>query len=278
MLNTKDNPYFTATRQRGFGTFPLGGEQLMATVATAAEVGYRAFDTAQIYGNEADVGRALAALGLPRSELFVTTKVQHDNMVAARFLASVEQSLADLQLDRVDVLLLHFPPLEGPIEPGLELLLKAQEQGLADRVGVSNYTPQNMRRARAAVGGGVLVINQVEFHPLLDGGPLLAAATETGIPLAAFCTLARGEILKYPLLAEIGSAHGKTAAQVGLRWTLQKGVALTTMSTSSANIRANFEIMDFALSVDEMARIDTLNTVNHRIITRAGGVPWAAEW
>jgi 2,5-diketo-D-gluconate reductase B len=278
MLNTTDNPYFTATRQRGFGTFPLGGEQLMATVATAAEVGYRAFDTAQIYGNEADVGRALAALGMPRGELFVTTKVQHDNMVPERFLASVEQSLVDLQLDRVDVLLLHFPPLEGPIEPGLELLLKAQEQGLADHVGVSNYTPSNMRRARAAVGGGVLVINQVEFHPLLDGGPLLAAAIATGIPLAAFCTVARGEVLKYQLLAEIGLVHGKTAAQIGLRWTLQKGVALTTMSTSAANIRANFDIMDFELSADEMARIDSLNTVNHRIITRAGGVPWAAEW
>lgn len=272
------SPYLAKTHQRGFGTFPLAGDTLMRATEAAAKVGYRAFDTAQIYGNEADVGRSLSALGLARSELFVTTKVQHDNMVPERFVSSVEQSLDDLQLDRVDVLLLHFPPLEEPIEPALELLLDAQASGLADHVGVSNYTPSMMRRAQIAVGDGVLVANQVEFHPLLDGTALLAASEETGIPLVAFCTVARGEIFKYPVLAQIGVSHSKTAAQVALRWTLQKGVALNTMSTNPDNIRANFEIDDFVLSKAEIARIDALNAVNHRIITKAGGVPWAADW
>ena len=272
------SPYFTKTRQRGFGTFPLAGEELARASEAAAEVGYRAFDTAQIYGNEADVGRALARLGLPRSELFVTTKVQHDNLPADRFLPSVERSLSDLGVDRVDVLLLHFPPLEGPFEPGLELLIEAKARGLTDHIGISNYTPEMMRRARKAAGDATLAVNQVEFHPLLDGSALLAAAGETGIPLAAYCTVARGEVFKHPLLAAIGAGHGKSAAQVALRWTLQQGVAINTMSTSPSNIRANFDIMDFVLSSPEMAQIDALNRTHHRVITKEGGVPWAPNW
>jgi 2,5-diketo-D-gluconate reductase B len=272
------SPYFTKTRQRGFGTFPLAGEELARATEAAAEVGYRAFDTAQIYGNEADVGRALARLGLPRSELFVTTKVQHDNLPADRFLPSVERSLSDLGVDRVDVLLLHFPPLAEPFEPGLELLIEAKARGLTDHIGISNYTPEMMRRARKAAGDATLAANQVEFHPLLDGSALLAAAAETGIPLAAYCTVARGEVFKHPLLAAIGAGHGKSAAQVALRWTLQQGVAINTMSTSPANIRANFDIMDFVLSSPEMAQIDALNRTRHRVITREGGVPWAPNW
>jgi 2,5-diketo-D-gluconate reductase B len=199
-------------------------------------------------------------------------------MTEERFLPSVAKSIEDLRLDRIDVLLLHFPPLDGPIEQGLELLLAAQQQGLAAHIGISNYTPAMMRAARAAVGDAALAANQVEFNPLLDGRALVAASIETDIPLAAYCTVARGEVFKYPLFAEIGAGHGKTAAQVVLRWTLQKGIALNTMSTNPDNIRANFDVMDFVLSTPEIAAIDALSDVNHRIITRAGGVPWAAQW
>lgn len=272
------SPYFTSTYQRGFGTFPLSGEELCRAVADAADVGYRAFDTAQIYGNEADVGKAISRLRIPRDELLVTTKVQHDNMTAERFMPSVERSLKDLRLEQVDVLLLHFPPLEGPIEPALELLSEARYQGLAAHIGVSNFTPDLMRRARKALGDMPVAANQIEFHPLLDGSALTATSAETGIPLSAYCTVARGEIFKHAILGEIGERHGKTAAQVALRWALQKGVAINTMSTRRENISANFDVMDFVLSVPEMASIDALGRLNHRIITREGGVPWAAQW
>ena len=260
----------------GLGTYPLRGSEALRAVTAAVEIGFRHIDTAQMYGNERDIGRAIAVCGVPRNELYVVTKVDPGNLGPSRFSSSVARSMQDLG-GPADLLLIHWPPPENDFDATVDRLIAEKEKGMAANVGVSNFSVSMMQRAQQRAKGAI-ICNQVEFHPLLDGGPLLAAATETGIPLAAFCTLARGEILKYPLLAEIGSAHGKTAAQVGLRWTLQKGVALTTMSTSFANIRANFEIMNFALSVDEMARIDTLNTVNHRIITRAGGVPWAAEW
>lgn len=272
------SPYFTKTHQRGFGTFPLSGDVLRNAVADAADVGYRAFDTAQIYGNEADLGHAIAELGLPRRQLLVTTKIQHDNMTPERLLPSVRRSLDLLRLDRVDVLLLHFPPLDGPVEPALDLLVEARERGLTTHIGVSNYTPDLMRRARRALGNGTLVCNQVEFHPLLDGGPLLEAAAETGIPLVGFCTVARGAVFKHKVFAEIGADHSKSAGQVVLRWALQKGVALTTMSTKRDNIASNFNIMDFTLSAAEMAAIGAFQAANHRIITREGGVPWAPQW
>jgi len=275
---TDVSPYFTKTHQRGFGTFPLFGDGLANAVAIAAEVGYRAFDTAQIYGNEADLGRALADLCLPRSELLVTTKIEHDNMPPDRFLPSLRQSLDHLRLDRVDVLLLHFPPLDGPVESALDLLVEARERGLTTHIGVSNYTPDLMRRACRALGNGTLVCNQVEFHPLLDGRPLLDAAAETGIPLVGFCTVARGAVFKHQVFAEIGAVYSKSAGQVVLRWALQKGVALTTMSTKQDNIALNFNIMDFTLSAAEMVTIDAFQVANHRIITREGGVPWAPQW
>ncbi|WP_417722316.1 aldo/keto reductase [Salipiger sp.] len=265
--------YFEKTNQRGFGTFPLKGDDLRQAIRTAAEVGYRAFDTAQMYGNEAETGEALAATGIPREELCITTKVGVENFGPDAFLPSVEESLRRLKLDRVDVLLLHWPPADGPIAPVLERLEQAREAGLAAHVGVSNFTAAMMREAVRAVSCP-LVTNQVEFHPLLDQGTLLAAAAETGIPLSSYCSVARGKVFGYPLFAEIGSAFGKSAAQVVLRWILQKGVSINTMSTKPANIAANFDVMDFTLSSVDMARIDAMTATGYRIVDRTL-VPYA---
>jgi 2,5-diketo-D-gluconate reductase B len=262
--------------QRGFGTFPLRGDVLTRAVQDAIEVGYRAFDTAQWYGNEADLGAALTQLGVRRDEVLVTTKVHPENMVPERFLPSVEESLRDLQVDVIDVLLLHWPPNDGPVEPSLELLQEAQRRGYARHVGVSNYTTAMMRTSLSVIDTP-LAVNQVEFHPLLDQSKLLAAAQETGIPLSSYCSLARGEILKYPLLAEIGDRHGKTAAQIALRWILQKGVSLNTMSTRRENMQANFDIVDFQLIPEEMAQIDGLTVANFRI-SNIKVVPYAPTW
>lgn len=270
------NITFQGNHQRAFGTFPLKGEVLKGAIAAAVAAGYRAFDTAQMYGNEAETGAALAATGLPRDQICLTTKVGIENFDAARFLPSVEASLKALQVDRVDILLLHWPAPDGDILPSLRLLQRALDLGLTRHIGVSNYTARMMHLAREAVQAP-LVTNQVEFHPLLDQSRLMAAAVETGIPLSSYCSVARGEVFKYPLFAEIGAGYGKTAAQIVLRWILQKGLPINTMSTKPENIRANYDVMDFTLSSIDMARIEAMTATGYRIVGKAL-VPYAPDF
>lgn len=268
--------YFRQGFERSFGTFPLTGDALALAVRAAADIGYRAFDTAQAYGNEADLGAALQGCGVPRAQLCITSKVAVENFSPQRFIASVRDSLARLQIERLDVLLLHWAPAGGDIAPSLALLEQAADLGLAEHIGVSNYTAAMMHQA-AQLLRRPLATNQVEFHPLLDQRTLLAAAAQTGIRLSSYCSVARGEVFKYPLFEQIGAAHGKSAAQVVLRWILQKGVAINTMSTRPANIAANFAVMDFVLSSVEMARIDMLGATNFRVVDKHK-VAWAPEW
>jgi 2,5-diketo-D-gluconate reductase B len=268
--------YFQRSFQRSFGTYPLKGEVLARAMRDAADVGYRAFDTAQMYGNEAEVGAALADFGLPRDELCITTKVDNGNYGRDRFLPSVEASLKALRLDVVDVLLLHWPPADGQIAEPLALLAETRRKGLARHIGISNFTAAMMREAGSHVDGP-LVTNQVEFHPLLDQSVLLAAAIETGIPLSSYCSVARGAVFEHALFGEIGAGLGRTAGQVVLRWILQKGVSINTMSTRRENIAANFDVMDFTLSNIDMARIDGLTHLNRRVVT-SDLVPWAPTW
>ena len=268
--------YFEKTHQRSFGTYPLKGQELHDAVVAAAEVGYRAFDTAQMYENEADTGAALKATGLERDDMLITTKVDIAHFDDAQFLPSVEASLKALQIDKVDVLLLHWPTPGGDIDQSLHLLESAQKTGLCSHIGVSNYTAAMMRHASQLLDTP-LVTNQVEFHPLLNQDILLNAASETGIPLSAYCSVARGKVFEYPLFAEIGAAYGKSAAQVVQRWILQKGVSINTMSTRPDNIRANFDVMDFTLSSIDMRRIDDLTATNYRIVGK-DLVPYAPDF
>lgn len=268
--------YFQKSYQRIFGTYPLHGAALKAAMLAAADTGYRAFDTAQMYGNEADVAAALAEIAVSRDELCIATKVHPDNFATDRFLESIKTSLRDLRLDYVDVLFVHWPPIGGDIRPSLELLDAALRAGLTRHIAVSNYTAAMMRQALELVSAP-LVTNQVEFHPLLDQKALLTAAAETGIPLSAYSSVARGEVFKYPLFEELGAAYGRSAGQIVLRWILQTGVAVNTMSTKPENIRANFEVMDFTLSSVDMARIDALGATGYRIVTR-DRVKWAPDW
>lgn len=268
--------YFEKTYQRSFGTFPLTGQELHDAVLAAAEVGYRAFDTAQMYGNEADTGAALKVTGLGRDELCITTKVDIANFSEKAFLPSVEESLKKLMIDQADVLLLHWPTPGGDIRLSLELLQQAHDRGLARHIGVSNYTAQMMHDARAIVDAP-LVTNQVEFHPLLNQDKLLTAAAETGIPLASYCSVARGEVFKHAIFGEIGETYSKSAAQVVLRWILQKGVSINTMSTKPANIAANFDVMDFTLSSIDLARIEDMTRTGYRIVGK-DLVPYAPDF
>jgi len=261
------NVYFEKTHQRSFGTFPLHGEALSSALRDALDVGYRAIDSAQMYGNEAEVGAALRAAGVPRDELCLTTKIHPENFGEDKFLPSLRESLDKLQVEHVDVLLLHWPPMDGDVVPSVKRLEQAARLGLAKHIGVSNYTAAMMRTAKAAIDTP-LVTNQVEFHPLLDQRVLLRAATETGIPLSSYCSVARGEVFKYPIFGEIGASYGRSAAQVVLRWILQTGVPINTMSTRRENIQANFDVMDFTLSSVDMDRIDAMTATGYRIIDK----------
>ena len=270
------NILFQNNNQRVFGTFPLTGDALNSAISAALEAGYRAFDSAQMYGNENETGAALKQSNIDREDLCIITKVHPDHYVPEKFIDSVEQSLHDLMIDQVDLLLLHWPPIGGDIEAPLKQLEIAYKNGLTANIGISNFTSQMMRDAKQMIDTP-LTCNQVEFHPLLDQRALLSASIETDIPLMAYCSIARGEIFKYAILDEIGNAYGKTSAQVVQRWILQKGVIANTMSTNPDNIKSNFDVMDFTLSTPDMAKIDTLMDANYRVVT-IDKAPWAPDW
>jgi 2,5-diketo-D-gluconate reductase B len=261
------NILFQRTHQRAFGTWPLNGQQLKDALRDAIETGYRAIDTAQLYDNELGVGSALREIGIARDALCITTKIAPANDSDERFIPSLRESLDKLKIEQADVLLLHWPPADGDVAPSVRRLEEAARAGLTRHIGVSNFNAAMMRTAKATTALP-LVTNQVEFHPLLNQRVLLETAIETGIPLSSYCSVARGEIFKYPLFDEIGQRYGKSAAQVALRWILQKGVTINTMSTKRENIAANFDVMDFTLSSIDMHRIDALNATNYRIVNR----------
>ncbi|MBF2735744.1 MAG: aldo/keto reductase, partial [Betaproteobacteria bacterium AqS2] len=261
---------------RVYGTFGLNGDAALKAFACALETGYRSFDTAQMYGNEAELGEAIETSGVPRAELCITTKVEPGNMHEASFMPSVEESLRKLRVDQVDLLLLHWPPPGGDVGPSLALLADARKRGLAAHVGVSNYNVSMLQTA-AVSAAAPIDVNQVEFHPLLDQSKLLAGSRALGIPLAAYCSVARGEIFKHAVLAEIGERHGKSAAQVALRWILQQGVIVITKAASPANIKANYAIDDFELTAEEMEAVTALTATGYRIVN-SDVVSWAPEF
>lgn len=262
--------------QRAFGTFPLKGDELATALITALDIGYRAIDTAQMYENEKVIGTVLSASRIKRSDMLITSKVPVNQFDEANFIPSVKRSLDDLQLEQLDVLLLHWPPADGNIEPSVELLLEAKRQGLAKHIGVSNYT-SIMLDQLVELSDETFVCNQIEFHPLLDQSIMLKASNRTGIPLSSYCSVARGKALQNTVILEIANQYARTPGQVVLKWILQKGVSVNAMSTNPENIRGNFNLLDFSLSNVDVARIDQLGQEQYRIVDKEL-VPWAPEW
>jgi 2,5-diketo-D-gluconate reductase B len=248
----------------GSGTYPLMGEECTRVVGMALELGLRHIDTAQMYGNEKDVGRALAKSGLKRSELFVVTKVDPGNVSALRFASTVARSVEDLG-SPPDLLLIHWPPAEAEFIAVLDRLLAEQQKGNTKAIGVSNFSPAMMRRAQKHCGGAI-VNNQVEFHPLLDQSDVLATARELGIAVSAYSPLARGAALKPAAIAAVSSRLGRPASEVVLRWILQQGVVAIPMTTKRDNLASNIRALDFDLSAEDMAAISAIGTRQGRTI------------
>jgi len=249
---------------RGFGTYKLRGETLKTVLDHALNLGYRAIDTAQMYQNEREIGQVLQHHVVSRSELCITTKVLPENYAANRFMASVEQSLTDLNIEQIDVLLLHSPPKQDFCAT-LGLLEQAQRQGLTKFIGLSNFSPEQMFKA-IDVTSTPLIVNQVEFHPLLDQSDLLQAAVDTQIPLSSYCSIARGEVLKYPLIQRLAQYYARSPAQIILRWILQSGIPSNTMSSDPQRIAENFAILDFTLAHIHLQQIAELKSANYRIV------------
>lgn len=252
----------------GFGTFELDNETVTAILPEAFEAGYRHVDTAQIYGNEAAVGRAIAESGLPREDFFLTTKVWVDRFEPDDLLASVRESLERLRTDRVDLLLLHWPVFGSKgMNPTLESLLRARSDGLTRHIGISNFNIDQTQQAVSYCGEGVLATNQVEYHVYLAQQRLRRVLGRHNLVLTAYMPLAKARCVNDPVLWDIGSQYGKTAAQVALRWLIEQDrVAAIPATSNPHHARANIEIFSFSLSERDRSRISELDK-HHRICT-----------
>lgn len=258
----------------GFGTYRLTGNVAQQSVAAALRAGYRHIDTAQIYGNEREVGRAIAASGVPRDELFVTTKVWVDHYEPDALLLSLEESLDRLQLDSVDLVLIHWPAPDNPVpmDAYLPALLEARGQCMTQHVGVSNFSIADLKQALELVGEGSLLTNQVEVHPYLQNRALVDFCRAEGIRVTAYLPLAYGKVNQDPVLQAIAIRHGVSAAQVSLAWLLQRGLLVIPSSTQATHIRDNLAAARIVLTDDDMAAIAALDR-NERLIDPAELAP-----
>jgi len=245
----------------GLGTFRLKEQQVIDSVTNGLELGYRHIDTAQIYGNEADVGQAIAAVGVPRKDLFVTTKIWTDNLGKDKLIPSLKESLAKLQMDQVDLTLIHWPAPNDSIAVAtyMEALAEAKAQGLTRLIGVSNFTIAHLKQAIAAVGAKEIATQQIEIHPFLQNRKVVDFARSQGIHLTAYMPLAYGKVMSDPTIVEIAKAHQANPAQIALAWSLQQGFATIPSSTKRANLESNLAAQNIRLSDAEMAAIGKLD-------------------
>ena len=255
----------------GFGTSSLGdcGE----IVATALKVGYRHIDTAWKYGTERGVGEGMRASGVPRSEIFLATKVSHEFLRADDFARSLDESLKTLGVDYVDLLLVHWPNPEIPLSEPIPALARAKRQGLTRHIGVANFNIAMLDEA-IRLCPEPLVNLQAEYHAHLDQTKLIEACRRRGLIFTAYCPLGRGRLLRDPVLADIAARNGRPLAQIALRWLVQQGnIIPIPRSSSPARMAENLGVFDFALTEEEMKRIAALKRPDGRIADPAGRAP-----
>ncbi|WP_413492635.1 2,5-didehydrogluconate reductase DkgB [Morganella psychrotolerans] len=260
----------------GVGTFRLQGDVVIASVKNALDVGYRAIDTAQIYENEAAIGRALTESGIPREELYITTKIWIENLSKDKLIPSLKKSLRDLQTDYVDLTLIHWPSPNDAVsvEEFMSALTEAKKQGLTREIGVSNFTIPLMEKAVAAVGAENIATNQIELSPYLQNRTVAKRAKELGIHITSYMTLAYGKALKDEIIQSIAEKHNTTPAQVILSWAMGEGYSVIPASTKRENLISNLHSADLQLDLadrDAIAKLDC----NDRLVSPEGLAP---EW
>ncbi|MET9931289.1 MULTISPECIES: aldo/keto reductase [unclassified Streptomyces] len=249
----------TEIPQIGFGVFQVPDDGTTTAVAHALDAGYRSVDTATVYGNEAGVGRALAASGIARDELYVTTKLWNADQGYDATLRAFDDSLARLGLDHVDLYLIHWPaPARDLYVDTWRAIGTLVADGRVRTAGVSNFNPAHLERLLDS-GGPVPAVNQIELHPGLQQRELRALHAAHGIATEAWSPLAQGAVLADPVVTGIADRHGKSPAQVVLRWHLQLGNIVIPKSVTPARIRENLDVLDFALSPEEMEAVAGLD-------------------
>lgn len=239
----------------GFGTWQLSGADAREATRHALEIGYRQIDTAQAYENEEEVGRGIAESGVAREDVFLTTKLVGETLAGDRVGPAVEESLAKLGTDYVDLLLIHWPNAEVPLGESLEAMRRQQDAGKVRHLGVSNFKGPLLLEA---LGHADILADQVPYQPGRTQNTLRAIAVERDVMITAYSPL-RGDGMKAAELAEVAEAHGRTVQQVALRWLLQQEkVSPIPRSADPGHRQANFEVFDFELDADEMARISAI--------------------
>jgi len=257
----------------GLGTWELSGHSCARVVEQALRLGYRHIDTAQIYDNERDVGEGIRNSHVRRDQLFVATKVWTTHFAPNDLIRSAKESLVKLRLSEVDLLLLHWPNAHVPLSETLGALAHARDLGIARHIGVSNFTVALLAEAVAACPAP-LVCNQVEYHPFLDQQKVLAACADHGLALVAYSPIARGNIKQNEVLSEIAAAHGKSPAQICLRWLVQQKVPAIPRTSRIERLSQNIDVFDFELSDDEMQRIFALGSAKGRLTNMATAPVW----
>lgn len=245
----------------GLGTFRLKDQVVIDSVTTGLEVGYRHIDTAQIYGNEAEVGQAIAASGIVRHDLYITTKIWTENLSRDKLIPSLKESLTKLRVDQLDLTLIHWPVSEdvSSVAEYVSALAEAKAQGLTKEIGVSNFTVSQMQQAIDAVGASEIATNQIELHPFLQNHAVVEFARQQGIHITAYMPLAYGKVMQDATLQKIAAAHNTTPAQVSLAWLLQQGFAVIPSSTKRENLISNLQAEQIKLSSEEMLAIAALD-------------------
>lgn len=259
--------------QIGLGTMTLKDDVCVQAVKAALDMGYRHLDTAKFYENEKAVGEGLKASSVKREDVFVTTKIRHLDLKPDDFARTLDEQLKALQLSQVDLLLIHWPNKDIPLKDSIAALCKAKKEGKTKHVGVANFTVSMLDEA-AKLATEPLVCNQIEVHPFINQDKVIAASKKHGMAVVAYCPNVRGKAADISTLERIGKTHGKSWAQVSLRYLTQLGLIPIPRTATPAHLKENIDIFDFKLSDAEMAELKKLNAANMRVVSPA----WAPVW
>jgi diketogulonate reductase-like aldo/keto reductase len=257
----------------GLGTMTLKGDVCVQAVKAALQIGYRHIDTAWFYGNEKEVGEGLRQSGVKREDIILCTKVRETHLEPDKFRQSLDESLANLQMPSVDLLLIHWNNKDIPFKTSIGALCKAKKDGFAKHVGVANFTAKMLDEAWA-VTTEPLVCNQIEVHPFINQDKVLAASKKHGMAVVAYVPIARGKVPGADALERIAKAHGKTAAQVSLRYLVQLGLCAIPRTANQQHLKENLDVFGFVLSDAEMAEMKKLNATNMRVVNPPHAPVW----